>query len=438
MPAIIPNRYPLDYTGVAESNLIQGELVQLTDGAYRAFSPLYSPFFKKNIQITDNANGQILQSSQYKCLCIVASASAIAGAGNEVYSIVVIVDSSVSNNLSAVYQTVGGYYTTGYESILQMVTNLFTTNQIANNDPVDWNILENLPQGFSENLHLHSLGSTAGWEFLAASLEKLRLALLLGDQTSKSFVLSYIVQALAQAVTMRDNIAATDTPFGDHVHDTSNPHNVTKDQVGLNFVQNYAVATLQEAYAGTRNDVYLTADQVRQVAQDRIDMGLDAHVLDTSNPHSVTKTQVGLALVQNYDVASAGDLTTPVDGTTKYVTNHSASDWLTAYFADLNSANNTTISTLTSLANSVLATAQQAQTQAAAALTAIGVANSSLTTALANSTTAITVANQNLVDASNSQSAAITLIQEYLAPAVAQAEAEGYSRGFTDGAASVT
>jgi hypothetical protein len=73
-----------------------------------------------------------------------------------------------------------------------------------------------------------------------------------------------------------------------------------------------------------------------------------------------------------------------------------------------------------------------------AALTAIGVANSSLTTALANSTTAITVANQNLVDASNSQSAAITLIQEYLAPAVAQAEAEGYSRGFTDGAASVT
>jgi hypothetical protein len=228
MPAIIPNRYPLDYTGVAESNLIQGELVQLTDGAYRAFSPLYSPFFKKNIQITDNANGQILQSSQYKCLCIVASASAIAGAGNEVYSIVVIVDSSVSNNLSAVYQTVGGYYTTGYESILQMVTNLFTTNQIANNDPVDWNILENLPQGFSENLHLHSLGSTAGWEFLAASLEKLRLALLLGDQTSKSFVLSYIVQALAQAVTMRDNIAATDTPFGDHVHDTSNPHNVTK------------------------------------------------------------------------------------------------------------------------------------------------------------------------------------------------------------------
>lgn len=43
-----------------------------------------------------------------------------------------------------------------------------------------------------------------------------------------------------------------------HVTDKSNPHGVTKSQVGLGNVQNYPVASVDEAKAGTRNDRYLT------------------------------------------------------------------------------------------------------------------------------------------------------------------------------------
>lgn len=436
MPDVIPNRYPLDYSGTAQSNFIQNEIVTLQSGPYRAFAPLYAPYFKKNIHIVDVATGQVLQPTQYRCLCIVASASTIAGQGNEVYSVVVVTDGAVSNNLTVSYQSVGSYYTSGYESILAMVNNLLTVNQIANNDPVNWDILQDLPEGFPENLHLHPLGSTAGWEFLAASLEKLRLAVLLGDQQSKSFVLSYIAQSLASVTLMSTNIALAGTPFGDHVSSINNPHNVTAAQLGLGFVQNYPVATLAEAYAGARTDRYLTADLVAAVAQNRINLGMDAHILNYTNPHVVTAAQVGLDQVQNYGVAQAADLTTPVDGTNLYVTNHTAHDWLNTYFASLNSTNNTSLENVITLGDSVLATAQQAQSTANTSLTAVNAAAATIASAQAAATAALSLSNSNLSNAQNSESAAITLINEYVTAAVVAAESAAYQRGFTDGVAS--
>lgn len=434
MPAITPNRYPLDYTGQLDSNLIENEQVTLLPGAYRAFSPLYSPFFKKNIRIIDAASGLVLQSSQYRCLCISSAASTIAGVGNEVFSIVVITDEAVSNNLAVDYQSVGGAYTTGYEAILGMINNLLSTTQVSNNDPVDWSLLENLPSGFAENLHLHSLGSTAGWEFLAASLEKLRLAVLLGDQTSKSFVMSYIDQAVAEMVQMRANISAPGTPFGDHVSSTDNPHSVNKAQVNLSLVENYPIATMTEAYEGVRNDRYLTADQVKQVVQDRVDMGLHAHVIDTNNPHNVTKAQVGLDLVQNLGVASTADMAS--SSTTTYVTNQSAYAFLTDYFATLNSANNTTLQGVQDSADATLAAAQTALVTANNALSAVQAATTTITAASVAASNAVESSNNNLVNVQNSESAALQMLQEYTVSAVIQAEAESYARGYKDGVAS--
>lgn len=57
-----------------------------------------------------------------------------------------------------------------------------------------------------------------------------------------------------------------------HTDDKSNPHLVTKEQVGLGNVLNNVQATKEE---------------------------FDEHLNDTLNPHSVTKSQVGLANVLN-------------------------------------------------------------------------------------------------------------------------------------------
>lgn len=436
MTIINPNTYPLDYSGVASSNLIANEQVTLSGGAFRAFSPLYAPFFKKNIAMIDLGTGLRLTSSQYSCKALIPSASTVAGIGDEVYALVVITDAAVSNNLSVSYQTVGGPYTSGFEAILGMVTNLLSTNQVSNNDPVNWAIVEHLPTGFPENLHLHSLGQTTGWEFLAAALEKLRLTILLGDQLSKSFVLSYIDRAIAAAIQMSNQIAEAGTPLGDHVASTDNPHNVTAAQLGLGLVQNFAIATLQEAYEGTRTDRYLTADLVQAVVQSRIDLGLDAHILATDNPHNVTKAQVGLSDVANYGIAVADDLNTPVNGTNLYVTNVTAAAWLVSYFTELTSSSNTTLAATTQSGVDALAAAQAALSDAQAALAAAQVASSTITAATQQASAALLAANANLLSVQNSQSAAMNLVNDYVAQALIAAEAAAYSRGFTDGIAS--
>ena len=44
----------------------------------------------------------------------------------------------------------------------------------------------------------------------------------------------------------------------EHIDSTSNPHGVTKSQVGLGSVANYGIATQAEAEAGTSSSKYMT------------------------------------------------------------------------------------------------------------------------------------------------------------------------------------
>ncbi len=436
MPSIVPNRYSLDYSGTSASNLIENESVTLQTGPFRAFSPLYSPYFKKNISIVDSASGLILSEEQYVCQSLVASASAIAGIGNDVYSIVVILDEAVSSSLVVTYQTVGGPYTTGYESLLNMINNLIGGTQVGNTDPLAWESVNKLPAGFPENLHLHTLGNTTGWEFLVAALEKLRNAILLGDQLNKNFVLSYIDDAIIQSAAVRAQATEPGTPFGDHISDDGNPHNTTKESLGLGLVENYATATLQEAFDGSASNLYVTADQVRAVVLDSINLGMDAHILDTNNPHVVTKAQVGLSNVLNYGVAVSNDLDFPADGTLKYVTNTVAAQWLHDYFLDLNSGNASSITTLNDNSLAAIVLAQSALDAANASQTTVDTGGASIIAAIAVAEQALDTATQNAVNAQNSTNAAQQLILTYLSPAITAAESAAYSRGFADGVAS--
>ena len=88
--------------------------------------------------------------------------------------------------------------------------------------------------------------------------------------------------------------AATDAELTAHTGNTSNPHAVTKAQVGLANVDNTSdtskpVSTAQQTALDLKQDAATAAT----------DAELTAHTGNTSNPHSVTKTQVGLANVDN-------------------------------------------------------------------------------------------------------------------------------------------
>lgn len=88
-----------------------------------------------------------------------------------------------------------------------------------------------------------------------------------------------------------DNVASD---LSSHKADISNPHSVTKSQVGLGDVMNYGM----ESVPASGSLKYVSSDGIYQ-ADKIIADALQAHKDNTTNPHAVTKTQVGLSNVDN-------------------------------------------------------------------------------------------------------------------------------------------
>lgn len=87
-----------------------------------------------------------------------------------------------------------------------------------------------------------------------------------------------------------------------HIADTSNPHSVTKAQVGLENVDNTSDASkpISTATAIALNLKADLADVAGLEAEiEAVQTSLGGHITNVSNPHAVTKTQVGLGNVDN-------------------------------------------------------------------------------------------------------------------------------------------
>ena len=93
---------------------------------------------------------------------------------------------------------------------------------------------------------------------------------------------------------------ADKTALAAHEANNQNPHRVTKTQVGLGNVDNVKQATKAEFDAHDGDAVRHIAQSEREAWNAKADQtALDAHMADQSNPHGVTKAQVGLGNVDN-------------------------------------------------------------------------------------------------------------------------------------------
>ena len=118
---------------------------------------------------------------------------------------------------------------------------------------------------------------------------------------------------------MRDWVTGYVQPVFDHASNVANPHHVNKDQVGLGLVQNFSVATIDEAITGSATDKYMTPALVKEVVSRISGDKVVQHISDENNPHRVNKAQVGLGSVMDYPVAT---MEQALEGTAgdKYVT----------------------------------------------------------------------------------------------------------------------
>src|SRR5574343_557127 len=102
-------------------------------------------------------------------------------------------------------------------------------------------------------------------------------------------------------------VTAIENELKDHVDNNLNPHATTKAQIGLGNVDNYQTATQAEAEAGSANDRFMTPTRVAQAISKLIGLAFNQHTGNTSNPHQVTKAQVGLGSVENFPTATQAE-----------------------------------------------------------------------------------------------------------------------------------
>ena len=134
---------------------------------------------------------------------------------------------------------------------------------------------------------------------------------------------------------------------------SGNPHNVTASEVGLGNVPNVATNDQTPTYTVCNSNTELTSGETLTSAFGKIAKAVSSfisHLANVSNPHSVTKSQVGLGNVENY-----GRTTTVTSGSTCYVSSggvYSAISGLTSCTGTVTSVavsvNGTTCGTVTS------------------------------------------------------------------------------------------
>ena len=86
-----------------------------------------------------------------------------------------------------------------------------------------------------------------------------------------------------------------------------NPHEVTAAQLGLGDVQNYGMATQTDAEDGTSELLYMSPIRVKQAIAKLVGDAFNTHAGDKNNPHEVTKAQVGLSNVNDYATATTAE-----------------------------------------------------------------------------------------------------------------------------------
>ncbi len=198
-----PTRFNLDLTGNDIDNRVVDEPHALALKRYRSIAPTYGAYFTESLEVVDASNGNVLvRDSHYKCLDVVGIPTA--QSGKEICTIVVITSETVSSNVRLTYQALGGGYERTYEAIRLLIDNL-----LADTRPVYWPSILNRPAVFEPSNHLHRIGDVIGFEYLTMELERLKSAILVGDETAHNELLSYIdsnIQALNGIINDTQNL----------------------------------------------------------------------------------------------------------------------------------------------------------------------------------------------------------------------------------------
>lgn len=235
-----PDEYPIDLTGVLPSNLISNEQQTLTPAngvKHQLLVPIFAPYFGNSLTLQYYSPSGIrvaaVKGVDYVSVMKQAELSDLCAA--DIYSGILILNPDLRGTMLVTYQTLGGGFGVDRRSILQTLAVISNANTF-----IGWNAITGKPVFFPVSDHYLSIEQdTVGLADVVTALESVRTAL---------------------APLSESDVTALNT----HTTDTSNPHVVTKAQLGLPNVQNFPPASDAEAQLGASAQRYLTPHSTAQ------------------------------------------------------------------------------------------------------------------------------------------------------------------------------
>lgn len=232
-------RYLLDPSGTNPDNLVRNEDHILSKNKIRAIVPIYGAFYSGSLVLFDKINKRRLNYGTDFCAAGLLQNETMSF-GKSISSVVLILNSEVSNNISITYQNLGGEYernNIGLEALLKL--------KRPENDNPAFNDIESLPTTFKPTFHKHDFGDVYGMDYLVFLLERLRLAVIWKKVEMVVTVISYIDDFLNQL--MIDTINNADDIFNTILINFKAAFN--KVTFGLGLLNNYGLITIEEAKA---------------------------------------------------------------------------------------------------------------------------------------------------------------------------------------------
>jgi hypothetical protein len=241
-----PDQYQVDLTGLLPGNAIVDERQTLTPAngvRHQLLIPLFAPYFGTSLVVhyyaVDGTRALAAKGVDYVSVMKQSQLSSLTD--SDIFSGVLILNPQIRGTVFLNYQTLGGGFGVDRRTIMEDLALLSHRDKFAG-----WNAITGKPVFFPVadhplDIQKHAVGFTP----LVNALEAVRA--------------SFVTFAESDVVALNA-----------HTANNNNPHAVTKAQVGLPNVQNYALASDAEAISGLSAQRYLTPHTAS--------VGIDTHM----------------------------------------------------------------------------------------------------------------------------------------------------------------
>ena len=255
-------RYEFDKSGRNPNNLVSEEGHVLNDREVRIISPRHAHFYIESVVIKDKKTNQVVPRASYFFEDTSETIAGLTGLGAA--STIVLVDKTVSKNISVTYQAVGGQFTSIDIPALQNKLNSLNLD----NRPVSWLNIANKPDAFPPAEHFHPIWQTYGYEGLIYVIERLIKATLIGDEESHNVIWEAIGGFDAKLEKLKNKVDVdVANLIGDNNTNISGKLEELKRQINNDIVGKVnGLKTALDNHINARGNVHgLTLDNIKQL-----------------------------------------------------------------------------------------------------------------------------------------------------------------------------